>query len=50
MIIPLLIFILSWVDSEAVDYSNKALLRRFRGRFGSNLADIIANWLPQLTT
>ena len=42
---PLLMFIASWINSEIDDYSNAAVLQRFRGKFGYNLMDIIANWV-----
>lgn len=44
---PLLLFIASWVDSELNDYTNAAILERFRVKFGVTLMDIIANWTQQ---
>ena len=44
---PLLLFIASWINSELDDYSNAKILERFRGKFGYNLMDIIANWTQQ---
>ena len=43
-LVPLLLFIASWVESEMKDYSNSAILERFRGSFGVSLMDVIANW------
>ena len=43
-LVPLLLFIASWVESELKDYSNSEVLERFRGSFGNNLMDVIANW------
>ena len=43
-LIPFLLFIASWIESERKDYSNSMVLERFRSTFGVNLMDIIANW------
>lgn len=43
-IVPLLLFIASWVETEVEDYSNSKLLERFRDRFGVKLSGLIDNW------
>lgn len=43
-IIPLLLFISSWVVSETKDYSNSEILESFRGKFGYNLNEVMEQW------
>lgn len=43
-LIPLLLFIASWIESERRDYTNTEILERFRSSFGNNLMEVIANW------
>jgi len=43
-LMPLLLFIASWIETERNDYTNSYILERFRSSFGLNLMDVIANW------